>query len=51
MLSVIYAEFREQAHLAECHYAECRGAGPGEQCLQENVGAAFLLSYTHAPPL
>jgi len=26
MLSVVYAEFRKQAHYGECHYAECRYA-------------------------
>ncbi len=26
MLSVLYTEFREQIHYAECNYAECRYA-------------------------
>jgi hypothetical protein len=26
MLSDVYVECRKQAHNAECHYAECRGA-------------------------
>jgi hypothetical protein len=43
MLRVVFAEFRKQAHYAECHYAACRYAerlGAIYRQLLDNTGTA-----------
>jgi hypothetical protein len=44
MPSVNYAEFRKQAHYAECHFAECRYA----KCRDSTTGPSKLASLSQA---